>query len=286
MTGGAGWLGRLSLELNKVEHGTQLSRSSHEGPLRIQRVLQPEGPECPHIYLLHPPGGVVGGDRLQTSVELGVAAQVLLTTPAAQKLYRSQGARAEVSNQLRLGSGARLEWLPSETLAFSAAQALITTRVELADDAAFIGWDIACYGMPARGETFDAGRVVSRFELFRGETPLSIESFDLGDGRDANGAGAQLLGGAFALRGQPVVANLYAVPARGTIEPSLVERVREAVGEPTRGLCSVSSLQDLLVVRALGPNVEGVRESLIRAWHVLRPVIVSRAAVTPRIWAT
>jgi urease accessory protein len=285
VTSGAGWLGRLSLELTKTEHGTQLSRSSHEGPLRIQRVLKPEGPECPHIYLLHPPGGVVGGDRLHTSVELGPGAQVFLTTPAAQKLYRSQGARAEISNQLRLGPGARLEWLPSETLAFSAAQALLTTRVELADDAAFIGWDIACYGMPARGESFDAGRVVSRFELFRGQTPLAIESFDLGDAGDSRQS-AELLGGAFALRGQPVVANLYAVPARGPIEAELVERVRAVIGEPVRGLCSVSSLQDLLVVRALGPNVESVRESLIRAWQVLRPAIVSRAAVMPRIWAT
>ncbi|HEX2871605.1 MAG TPA: urease accessory protein UreD [Polyangiaceae bacterium] len=279
MTSSAGWLGRLSLELTCTEHGTQLSRSSHEGPLRIQRVLKPEGNDCPHIYLLHPPGGVVGGDRLETSVELGSNAQVLLTTPAAQKLYRSQGARAEISNLLRLGQGARLEWLPSETLAFSSAHAELSTNVQLGPEAAFIGWDIACYGMPARGESFDAGRVVSRFELFRGETPLAVESFDLEQGHD-------LLGGAFALRGQPVVANLYAVPASGVIEPALVERVREAIGEPARGLCSVSSLQELLVVRALGGNVEGVRASLIAAWRVLRPVIVGRAPVTPRIWAT
>ena len=229
--------------------------------------------------MLHPPGGVVGGDRLETEVELGPLAQVLLTTPAAHKLYRSQGARAEISNRLRLGRGARLEWLPSETLAFSAAQALVTTRVVLAPEAAFIGWDIACYGMPARGESFDAGRVVSRFELFRDESPLSIESFDLGQA-------PELLGGAFALRGQPVIANLYAVPARGPVEAELVERVRETVGEPARGLCSVTSLQDLLVVRALGPNVEGIRTSLIRAWQILRPAILGRDAVPPRIWAT
>lgn len=279
MTSSAGWLGRLSLELTCTEHGTQLSRSSHEGPLRIQRVLKPEGNDCPHLYLLHPPGGVVGGDRLETSVELGARAQALLTTPAAQKLYRSQGALAEVVSQLRLAEGARLEWLPSETLAFSSAHAQLTTRVELGPEAAFIGWDIACYGMPARNETFEAGRVESRFSLFRGETPLVIESFDLEQGHD-------LLGAAFALRGQPVVANLYAVPASGVIEPALVERVREAIGEPAKGLCSVSSLQDFLVVRALGPNAEGVRESLIRAWQVLRPAIVMRPAVTPRIWAT
>jgi urease accessory protein len=282
VTEGAGWLGRLSLELDKTEHGTQLSRSAHEGPLRIQRVLRPEGPQCPHIYLLHPPGGVVGGDRLQTRVTLGAGAQVLLTTPAAQKLYRSQGDRAQISNLLEVASGGRLEWLPSETLAFSAAQALLTTRVELAPAAAFIGWDIACYGMPARGETFDAGRVLSRFELFRGDQPLAIESFDLGRADTES----ELLSAAFALRGEPVVANLYAVPANGQVDPAVVERVRAAIGEPVRGLFSVSSLGELLVVRALGPHVEGVRESLIRAWAVLRPIIVGRDAIPPRIWAT
>ena len=279
MTSAAGWLGRLSLELERSEHGTRLVRSSHEGPLRIQRVLSPEGPDCPHVYLLHPPGGVVGGDRLETRVSLGAGAQVLLTTPAAQKLYRSAGVQAEISNQLLLGEGARLEWLPSESLAFSAAQAELSTRVLLGPAAAFIGWDIACYGMPARGESFDLGRVLSRFELWRGDTPLAIESFDLGHGKE-------LLDGAFALRGQPVVANLYAVPASGSVDDELVERVRVAIGGPEHGLCGVSSLRELLVVRALGPNVEGVRAKLIAAWQVLRPVIVSRAAMLPRIWAT
>jgi len=273
------WLGRLSLELDKTERGTGLTRSSHEGPLRIQRVLTPEGPECPHIYLLHPPGGVVGGDRLQTRVTLGAGAQVLLTTPAAQKLYRSQGARAEISNLLRLAEGAQLEWLPSETLAFSAAQAELSTRVELGLNAAFIGWDIACYGMPARGETFDVGRVLSRFELFRGQTPLAVETIDLT-------AGEGLLSGAFALRGHPAVGSLYAVPSSGEVEADLVERVREAMSACAVGACSVTSLGELLVARALGHSVESVRAPLIAAWQRLRPAILARPPITPRIWAT
>lgn len=279
VTRGAGWLGRLSLELERNEHGTHLVRSQHEGPLRIQRVLKPEGAECPHLYLLHPPGGVVGGDRLETRVTLGAAAQVLLTTPAAQKLYRSSGSRAEVENHLTLGAGARLEWLPSETLAFSSAQATISTRVDLADGAAFMGWDIACYGMPARNETFSSGRVVSRFEVYRGATPLSIESLDLNQG-------SGLLDAPFALRAHPVVATLYVVPAQGSIEQPLVDEVRDALGAPGRCLCSVTSLGELLVVRALGPNVEDIRAPLIRAWRLLRLPVLGREPVTPRIWAT
>jgi urease accessory protein len=273
------WLGRLTLRLSSTAQGTQLSRSLHEGPLRVQRVLRPEGPECPHIYLLHPPGGVVGGDRLETLVELGPQASVLLTTPAAQKLYRSAGATSEISNLLELAEGARLEWLPSETLAFSAARARATTRVQLAMGAAFVGWDIACYGMPARGDRFDAGHVVSRFELYREQTPLLVEAFDHAGDSDA-------LDGAYALRGRPVVASLYAVPGAGTIDESLVEAVRASLSESAAVLCSVSSLGDLLVVRALGSNVEQVRKDLIAAWKVLRPAVLARPAVLPRVWAT
>jgi urease accessory protein len=279
VTSGSGWLGHIALELERSEHGTRLARSQHEGPLRIQRVLTPEGPRCPHIYLLHPPGGVVGGDRLHTEVTLRSGAELLLTTPAAQKLYRSQGAQAEIDNALRVEAGARLEWLPSETLAFSSAQARLTTRVDLAEGAAFLGWDIACYGMPARGEEFVRGRVQSRFELWRGATPLLLEAFDL---ERAEG----LLHASFALRGQPVVANLFAVPASGAVPEALVERVREVTGDSADVTCGVTSLQDLLVVRVLGKNVEQVRAPLIRAWQLLRPELLGRDPHLPRIWAT
>jgi len=279
VTEGSGWLGRISLELERVGHGTRLARSEHEGPLRIQRVLTPEGPTCPHIYLLHPPGGVVGGDRLKTEVTLGPDAELFVTTPAAQKLYRSQGACAEISNLLRVATGGKLEWLPSETLAFSAAEARLSTRVELAPGAGFVGWDIACYGMPARGEAFTRGRVLSRFELWRGSTPLLLEALDLEQAET-------LLQAPFALRGAPVVATLYAVPAQGLIGDELVEAVREASAAPPGAVCGVSSLGELFVLRALGQSVEQVRAPLIRAWQLLRSALLGRPAIQPRIWAT
>jgi urease accessory protein len=279
VTEAAGWLGRIALELERTELGTRLVRSEHVGPLRIQRVLTPEGPSCPHIYLLHPPGGVVGGDRLHTEVSLGAGAELFVTTPAAQKLYRSSGARSQIESTVVLAEGAKLEWLPSETLAFSAAEADLTTRVELAAGAAFLGWDIACYGMPARGEVFAKGRVVSRFELWRAGAPLLVESLEL------ESAGS-LLRAPFALRGEPVVATLYAVPSQGPIAESLVESVREATADARGARCGVSSLSELLVVRVLGSTVEQVRSPLIRAWELLRPALLGRPATLPRIWAT
>jgi urease accessory protein len=279
MSEATGWLGRLALSFERTEHGTQLAHSEHEGPLRIQRVLTPEGLACPHVYLLHPPGGVVGGDRLRTQITLGARAQALLTTPAAQKLYRSAGATAEVVNELSVGEDAAAEWLPSETLAFASALGSLTTRVELSHGAAFLGWDVTCYGMPARREPFERGRVVSRFEIYREQTPLLVESFDLKPGQD-------LLNGAFALRGFPVVATLFAVPGSGRVATGLLDQVRAAVGEGTSDLRSVSSLQELLVVRMLAASVEAARAPLLRAWELLRPALLARPPVRPRIWAT
>lgn len=279
MSDTAGWLGRLHLVFERTEHGSQLARSEHEGPLRVQRVFFPEGHGCPHVYLLHPPGGVVGGDRLHAHVQVGPGARALLTTPAAQKLYRSSGKTAEIFNRLEVGEDGCLDYLPSETLAFSAAQAAITTRVELKPGASFIGWDVACYGMPARGERFANGRVEARFELYREETPILVESMDLG-------GDSELLAASFGLRGEPVVGNLYAVPGRVELSEELLTLVREVLAAPSRAQCAVSSLGELLVVRVLGPSVEAVREPLLAAWHALRPALTARAAVPPRIWAT
>jgi urease accessory protein len=133
--------------------------------------------------------------------------------------------------------------------------------------------------MPAREEAFSAGRVRSRFEIYRGGTPLLVEALDLGDA-------PQLLSDAYALRGEPVVANLYAVPGQGSIDEALVAELREALAEAPRGLVSVTSLGELVVVRALGPQVESVRALLIKAWQALRPALLSRSVVVPRIWAT
>ena len=80
--------------------------------------------------------------------------------------------------------------------------------------------------------------------------------------------------------------NLYAVPQRGTIASDLVSSLREAIGEAEPASCAVSSMGDVLVVRALAVNVEGVRQQLIRAWQALRPVLSLRAPTLPRVWAT
>jgi ABC-type multidrug transport system fused ATPase/permease subunit len=96
-----GWLGRLDLELAVRAGRTVLARKRQVGPLTVQRLFYPEASNC-HLYLLHPHGGVVGGDRLEIELDVGAGASVLLTTPGAAKLYRSTGALACVQQRLKI----------------------------------------------------------------------------------------------------------------------------------------------------------------------------------------
>ncbi|WP_455200705.1 urease accessory protein UreD, partial [Kaarinaea lacus] len=88
------WKAQLTLGFEKRNHRTVVANRKHVGPLVIQKPFYPEGAPC-HIYLLHPPGGLVGGDQLTLNVDLNKESHVLITTPGAAKFYRSAGPVAE-----------------------------------------------------------------------------------------------------------------------------------------------------------------------------------------------
>ena len=152
------------LHLGFASHGerTALRENRHCGPLRVQKALYPEGAGVCQAILLHPPSGVAGGDHLAISATVEAGAHAQLTTPGAGKWYRSGGAEASQTINFSLAEGATLEWLPQETIFFDGARARLETRVLLAADSRFIGWDILCLGRAAAGELFENGR----FDLF------------------------------------------------------------------------------------------------------------------------
>src|SRR5262245_14402851 len=117
----AGWLASLDLEFARSGSRTVLARRSHVGPLIVQRPFYPEGDVC-HVYLVHPPGGVVGGDTLELRARVHDGAHALITTPAATKFYRSEGRMARQVQDIALDA-AIFEWLPQETILFADAHA-------------------------------------------------------------------------------------------------------------------------------------------------------------------
>jgi urease accessory protein len=271
-----GWQARLDLRFAASDGPTRLVERSHQGPLVVQRPFYPDADGTCHVYLLHPPGGVVGGDGLHCRVHCERSAKVLITTPAATKLYRTPGGHSELSQQLRVERGARLEWLPQETIAFGQAHCRVSTWIELAAGADYLGWEVLCLGRPASGDHFGQGRLQLSTELYREGVPLRIERADYV-------GGALLQSAAFGLRGQPVCASLICV-APGA--PELVAAVRAALPDGSSSATAVTRVGEVLLVRYLGPRVEAAHAVLRRAFAVLRPALWQLEAREPRIWRT
>jgi len=176
----AGWSAELELGFRVVAGRSALVRNRHCGPLAVQRAFYPESPDLAHVYLLHPPGGIVAGDQLTVRVDVQSGARALITTPAATKFYRSEGQVAHTKQLLHVAEGSSLEWLPQETIVFGSAQARTETRVELAPGGAFCGWEVVCLGRAASGDHFTSGRLEQAFEIWQGPNPLWIERSQIG----------------------------------------------------------------------------------------------------------
>jgi urease accessory protein len=269
-----GWQARLALGFERRGPRTVLARRRHHGPLVVQRPFYPEAGVC-HVYLLHPPGGVVGGDELTVDVQCAAGAEALVTTPAATKFYRSGGPVAVQRQNLAVAAGARLEWLPQETIVFAGGRVDTTTRVDLEPGAAFVGWEILCLGRPASGEAFDSGQAVQRLEVWRAGMPLLLD-------RTRVDSAGPMPSAPWGLAGCAVSATLVATPADG----DLLAAVRDGVCVDGDERFGATLLDDLLVCRYLGHHGERARAVFEQIWTLLRPGLAGRPACAPRIWRT
>ncbi|MFZ5566581.1 MAG: urease accessory protein UreD [Pseudomonadota bacterium] len=273
------WHASLQLAYTRDDRRS-VAHYRHDGPLRILQSLYPEGEGICHNVLVHPPGGLVGGDTLDIRLTLGAGAHGLVTTPGATRFYRSTGEPARQLLHARLDQGARLEWLPLEALAYNQCLAENRAVFELAPGAELLGWDITALGLPAADQPFVAGSFAQHLEV----PGVWLEQGRI-DAQDAH-----LMDGPLGLAGQRCLGTLFFVAG----EPIARER-REAALECVRELIDAHTLRatagatsphpQVLVVRVLAPLVEPAMQllkSLRAAW---RQQLWQLEAVPPRIWA-
>ncbi|MCO7629926.1 urease accessory protein UreD [Pseudomonas fluorescens] len=266
------WHAELELAYARFGDCTRPVQRRHLGPLRVQKHLYAEGPEvCQHI-IVHPPGGIAGGDRLNISARVEADAWAQITSPGAAKWYRAAGP-AYQQLDLKIAAGATLEWLPQETIVYSAAQAELTTSIELEGDAQLFYWDVVALGRPASGERFDLGHFQAHLDIRRDGRLLWHERQRI-TGNDG------LLDSPIGLDGNPVFATLLVT---GEIDAELLERCR-SLGHAVRG--DLTQLPGLLVARCLASEALQARAWLIDLWRLLRPALLGREAQPPRIWNT
>jgi urease accessory protein len=270
-----GWRARLDLGYERAGERTVLASRVHHGPLVVQKSLYPEGDAVCQNVIIHPPGGIVGGDTLEVNVDAGPRTHVQLTTPGAAKCYRSGGAFARQRISLRVRHGALLEWLPQETIVFDAAKIELELAIELSDGALFMGWDVICLGRTAADERFDRGALRQRLTLTRDGTPVFVE-------RAVLHGGASMLTSPVGLHGNPVFGTFLA--AAPVLSDAMLESCRRVT--TMAGECAVTRLPGVLIGRYLGTSAAAARHYFTELWRMLRPALAFRPAVPPRIWNT
>lgn len=268
-----GWRAHLELAFARRDGLPILALNRHTGPLRLQRPLFPEKDVC-HAYILHPPGGVVGGDQLVLDAAVNTDAAALITTPGAGKFYRSDDQWASQKNRLTVSDGGCLEWLPQETIVYSGAMARVVTRVRLEGAAKFIGWEIVCLGLPACGRPLDSGRLFMAMEIYRDDRPLFIDRLSIRDATDI----ARPTG----LRGFTVTATFVATGCRR----EMVTALRDLAGDHAGMETGITCMDDMIVARVLCDDSWKVKVLFQSIWSHLRPVLTGRDACFPRIWET
>ena len=272
------WHGRLALHYRR-EGGRTTALDRHHGPLRVLQRLYPEGPGICHHVLVHPPGGMVGGDRLEIEATLEAGAHALVTTPSATRYYRSTGTPASQQALLRVAAGARLEWLPLETLAYRGCHAHNGVQLHLAPGAEAMGWDVLALGLPAAGRPFDSGRFHQHLEL--SGVWLERGTIDATD--------RLLLDSPLGLAGHRVLATMWwaegdaLAPAR---RQALLDRAREALAASSlhRTAGATAPQPRVVVVRLLAHGVEPALHCLMAVRAAWRQQAWSLAAEPPRIW--
>ena len=269
------WHAELQLGFARSGERSVLRENRHRGPLRVQKALYPEGEAVCQAILLHPPSGIAGGDQLQISVTAAAGAFAQITTPGAGKWYRSGGLDAAQHVDLTVEEGATLEWLPQETIVFDGARARMETRVALAADSRYIGWDILCLGRAASGERFENGKFDLFYRVDRANQPIWLERGGF-SGNDA------MLTSPAGWAGATVSGTLLAAFPH---TPELLAACR-AVAPVDAASHALTALPGLLVARYLGDSSEAARLWFAALWAIIRPACCGRPAINPRIWNT
>jgi urease accessory protein len=283
---GGRWHASLNATVALRGGKSQLVAVKHSGPLRLQKALWPEGTQIHnpvHLLMLHPPGGIAGGDSLEAHFEVQDDAHALITTPGAGKWYRSVDEPASQVISIYIGANASLEWLPQEVIVHDGAIARSEVAIHLNANAAMMGCEILVLGRMNYGETFQTGEFRQSLHLYRADRLIwSDKSLIRSDWMALDSALKRYhVNGVFWVSAPAEVLGKISESDVGDFEVAANQLVAEF------GVLGISRVAPtLLLVRGVASNPEKLRHAFLSIWQKLRPIVLQREAVTPRIWNT
>lgn len=272
------------------EHGSQLLRTKRKGPLSVQKPFYPEGRDCCHLYLLHPPAGIVSGDTLNVIVNVQNNAHALITTPGANRFYRARtdktigDSKQQQTTTINLSDGGVCEHFPLETIVYNQADAVNKVTVNLHPNSTYLGWDISCMGLPSSDEQFTQGQFVQLNQVVLPERLVFHDRMCIDTNLD-------ILTHSAGLAQKSVFGTFIAHAPLERIHQqsidSLVDEMRALVErEQAQELVSITAIKQLVLIRYLGSHAQQCKDLFVLLREKLRPVYIDKEGVQPRIWHT
>ncbi len=274
------WQACLNLAFAEKNARSYLAKNLHVGPLVLQKTLHPEGEAVCHGVIIHPPGGVAGGDALTLNVDVAPNAHALLTTPGAGKWYKANGRQASQHLQFNVQNNACLEWLPQESILFDGAQVKFSAEISLTEDASYAAWEILCFGRQAQQERWQTGSLHQNLTIRRDDMLIWNE-------RNSLKPEHRLINSIVGLHGNAVSASF--VVAAGAIPASVLAACREIQPKLALDLeakYGITALPEVFAARYIGQSAQCARQYFEALWQILRPWYAGREMIRPRIWST
>jgi len=296
------WLASLSLTFSHDAYGTHLIRAKRSGPLSVQKAFYPEGKDCAHIYLLHPPAGIVSGDELSVTIDVNENAHSLITTPGANRFYRAREdlnighSKQEQHCIITIDKGAICENFPQETIVYEGADGFNTVDIHIDDESCYLGWDISSLGLPSSNQPFNLGSYRQLNRVYRNESLVYHDRIAIEPNSNIQHHKAGLNQcNVFATFLAYAPRSKYTNEQLKSHSEELKEHLNSYINntmyshlgyEDIEKKISISLIRELLVIRYLGNQAEECKVFFTFLWQKMRPFYINKEGVAPRIWHT
>jgi urease accessory protein len=254
-------VGSVAFAVKSVAGKTRRGSLHEAGSLRVRCPGAPAAEL--EAVLINTAGGVAGGDRFSLDIAAGEGTRLVVTTAAAEKVYRTLGPDSTIDVRLEVGPGATLAWLPQETILFDRARLSRSIDVTLASDAGIVLAEAVVFGRSGMGERIEEGALFDRWRVRRGDKLIYAESVRL------DGAIAERLGDAAVAKGGVAIATVLIAPGDETMVA--VIRKRSFSGE-----VGASAWNGMAAVRLCARDGAALRRDLVHVMSAVRAL--------PRIW--
>jgi urease accessory protein len=256
---------RIALSMTARGGVTRRKRVHESGSLRVR--FPNSSAREPEAVIVNTGGGIAGGDRADLDVSLEPGARLVITTAAAEKVYRALDTAASIAVKAEVGAGASLAWLPQETILFDRVRLERTIDIGLADDAALLFGESIVFGRAAMGEVVAQGALIDRWRVRRGGRLVFAEGLRL------DGAVSEKLARRAAADGGAALATVLIAPG-GEAELAAVR----ALNENFAGDVGISAWNGIAVARLCAKDGAVLRRDLTHVLAALRP------GGLPRLW--